>query len=309
MARRPPWARRRLVAEQEGEARVALQGAPRQVSRPRLQLRRSKRTRSRARGSSRRPSTSVTLGEEARAPRAPAAATAAAATVPCSAAVAEAGPRRVPRPWPTPSAPWPPCLVARASQRATGAPAPSSSPACACGCRWSSSPREPRTSAARSQSSASSARWGERERGYFRGTLPEFGQFGKVGGARSLIFSLRRPSPSPLPSQDGKVTGSVQRAVAKITMAIQIVAGRVTTSFNFNGHVRRRLAVAASRGGVGLGTSSSPPPPLADGRGRRRRGHLYGLRDLQVRRQRVGHLPSQSASTWGGNVGSRCVPT
>ena len=148
---------------------MALQGAPRRVSRPRLQLRRSKRTRSRARGSSRRPSTSVTLGEEARAPRAPAAATAAAATVPCSAAVAEAGPRRVPRPWPTPSAPWPPCLVARASQRATGAPAPSSSPACACGCRWSSSPREPRTSAARSQSSASSARWGERER---EGVLP-----------------------------------------------------------------------------------------------------------------------------------------
>ena len=95
---------------------------------------------------------------------------------------------------------------------------------------------------------------------YFRGTLPEFGQFGKVGGARSLIFSLRRPSPSPLPSQDGKVTGSVQRAVAKITMAIQIVAGRVTTSFNFNGHVRRRVAVAAARGGVGLDTSSSSPP-------------------------------------------------
>ena len=140
---------------------------------------------------------------------------------------------------------------------------------------------------------------------YFRGTLPEFGQFGKVGGARSLIFSLRRPSPSPLPSQDGKVTGSVQRAVAKITMAIQIVAGRVTTSFNFNGHVRRRLAVAASRGGVGLGTSSSPPPPLADGRGRRRRGHLYGLRDLQVRRQRVGHLPAQGASTCGGEGGPK----
>ena len=78
---------------------------------------------------------------------------------------------------------------------------------------------------------------------YFKGSVPNFSQFGKVRAILFFCIVWRRRFDFSCMLQEGKVTGALQKSLGRMTLQVQVSSGGVTTQFNFTGYATGKHVV------------------------------------------------------------------